>query len=169
MKYVGLADHHKTFCIATFFVAWWWQSWQVRTEHSAFAEKCICDICHFVDTSTIFNWHQKHTKSRLFDTRKTQNSWFSHQNTLIHIFWHQPANFDTSAAGGAGDKYEVCRRNGSKFCLVYTEFWILGQNLLLEGGGGATEYLLLTRAFATFIYTGLWCPALIRNIESFPV
>ena len=28
----------------------------------------IRDICHFVDTGTIFNWHQKHTNSRLFDT-----------------------------------------------------------------------------------------------------
>ena len=28
------------------------------------------DICHFFDTSTIFNWHQKHTNSRLFDTKK---------------------------------------------------------------------------------------------------
>ena len=32
----------------------------------------IFDICHFVHTSTILSWHQKHTKSRSFDTKITQ-------------------------------------------------------------------------------------------------
>ena len=32
--------------------------------------RSIRHICHFVDTSTIFNRHQKHTNSRLFDTEK---------------------------------------------------------------------------------------------------
>ena len=52
----------------------------------------IRDICHFVGTGTIFSWHQKHTNSRFFHTKKPQNSRFSHQNTLIHFFWHQTKN-----------------------------------------------------------------------------
>ena len=66
------------------------------------------------------HWHQKHTKSRLFDTKKTQNSWFLQQNSLIHILWLQPENFDTSTAGGASDKYQVWAR--CKYVSSY--FWI---------------------------------------------
>ena len=29
---------------------------------------------------------------------------------LIEVFWHQAENFDTSTAGGAGDKYQVHMR-----------------------------------------------------------
>ena len=66
--------------------------------------RCIPDICHFVDTSTIFSWHQKHTKSRSFDTKKTQNCRCLHQFT---IFWHQTGILDTCTACGACDKYQV--------------------------------------------------------------
>ena len=53
----------------------------------------ICDICLFVDTRTIFSWHQKHTNSKFFWHQNTQNSRFSHQNTHYFtkgwIFWHR--------------------------------------------------------------------------------
>ena len=52
----------------------------------------IPEICHFFNTSTIFNRHQKTHQFQTFWHQKTQNSWFSHQNTLIHIFSHQPEN-----------------------------------------------------------------------------
>ena len=42
----------------------------------------IRDICLFVDTSTIFSWHQK---NRFFCTKIHKKSRFLHQNTLIHM------------------------------------------------------------------------------------
>ena len=54
------------------------------------------DICLFVETSTIFSWHQ------IFWHQKTQNSIFSHQTTVIHIFLQKAEHFDT------GDKSQVC-------------------------------------------------------------
>ena len=54
----------------------------------------------FVDTSTIFSWHQN-----------SQNLWFSHQHTIIHIFWQKAENFDTGSTGSAKDKSQVCQRH----------------------------------------------------------
>ena len=46
------------------------------------------DICHFVDTGTIFSWHQKCTNSRFFDTKK-------HKIQDFHTKTHSFTFFDT--------------------------------------------------------------------------
>ena len=68
----------------------------------------IRDICPFVDTGTIFSWHQKCTNSRFVDTKKHKNPDF-HTKTHSFTFFLKPGwKFDTGTAGGAGDKYQVC-------------------------------------------------------------
>ena len=57
-----------------------WEHFPLTSVHTA--HLCIRDICHFVDTSTIFNqniWHQKTRQIRVSNNKKHEtraNSWF---------------------------------------------------------------------------------------------
>ena len=57
---------------------------------------------------------------QFFDIKNTKFMIFTPKHTNSHFFWHQPENFDTSTAGGAGDKYEVCFRSMSSIFTVFT-------------------------------------------------
>ena len=46
----------------------------------------IRDICLFVDTSTIFSWHQKHTNSKFFETKIHKIQDFHTKHTNSHFF-----------------------------------------------------------------------------------
>ena len=48
----------------------------------------IRDICHFVDTSTIFSRHQKHTDSRSFDNKKQKIQIFTPIHNILTPGWN---------------------------------------------------------------------------------
>jgi len=111
----------------------------------------IPEICHFFDTSTIFYRHQKHTNSRLFDTEKTQNSWFYTKTLNSHFLWHRPENFDTSTASGASDKFQVCQMNG------WPHNNLAANSTPNQCSGLASLWLSLARSSAPQISLPCWC------------
>ena len=76
LSQLSIKEHHR--CL------WFLQKHPAQEYHPTFPDlvPSISDICHFVDT-----------KSRSFDTKKTQNFRFLHQNTPIYNILTPDWNF----------------------------------------------------------------------------